>query len=160
VINAGAGDDTIKGLFADIVTDADIITFGDGTDTLHATDQGNLDFSAYTASIDDPETYLFSADASAETYRFAHGNLTAAATITLTSATDGHEDIFYLEKLTTNFATAAENATTAVTAAGEWMLVNSTSDGVLHYYNESLGSAATATITGLDAGAADPSDSL
>jgi hypothetical protein len=139
VINAGAGDDTIKGTLAGLVTDADVITFGDGTDTLQFTSTGDHDVSGWTAHTDAPEVYVTAADAGADTYRFAHADLVAAATLTITSGADGHQDVFYLEKLTTNFEASAETATGDVDTAGEWMLVNShATDGVIHYYNESL----------------------
>jgi hypothetical protein len=152
-VDAGAGDDTVKGTEAGLVTDNDNITMGAGTDTIEFTDNASVDTTNWTGLQDAVETWVFAADSGADAVVIKQAQLAKTATITLTGAADGDDDTFKLVDISTVFEAAAEANAAAVDIAGEWHLDNSGSDGVLTYYNEASAEVSTITFTGLDAGA-------
>jgi hypothetical protein len=153
VISAGGGNDRVKGTAAFLITDVDVITLGSGTDTIEITDVGVADFSGLNAFA--AEAFVLAADGGADAVVINDGQFnTGAVSITLTGATDAHNDTITIENGGTNFAAAAEATAAGVNAAGKWHFAADVGDdGVLTFYNETNAGVSTLTIVGLDAGA-------
>jgi hypothetical protein len=152
VITLGDGNDTYSGTeaFAQAVTS---IAAGSGTNTFKGTGSASFDLS--TDDITGFTTAVFDADGEADTVFVKQGFFqTGATSITLTSATDAHNDIIKLKAGSIAWQGAAETNASDVTEAGEYHLAQDVGDdGVLTYYNQGTSGVTTLTIVGLDLGA-------
>jgi len=138
----------LTGLNVGTTANANLVNLSDAA----AVDMSSLDV---TGHID---TLTGAADAGADIVTikqsfFDSGAATTASAITLTGATDGHNDQIIIKAGATAWDGAAEANVGAVDAAGEYFLADVGNDNVLTYFNEAGATVVTLTITGLDAGA-------